>query len=178
MALFTRLYDSYDDAAAAVIRLRRAGFADSDIGLMARDRAEEAGEDAATGAGLGGLVGAGAGLLAGLGALAIPGIGPVVAAGWLATTAAGAATGAAAGAAAGGIVGALTAEGVDPEDAGLYAESVRRGGAMVSVRTSEPGVERILDGDQSVDVGRRRDDYLRDGWTGFNPALPLYVPPA
>jgi len=94
------------------------------------DRVEGAGGGAMTG----GAIGAGAGLLAGLGMLAVPGLGPVVAAGWLAATATGAAAGAVTGGVIGGILGALTHEGVDRRDAEVYAESIKRGGAVVVVQ--------------------------------------------
>jgi hypothetical protein len=98
-------------------------------------------EDVATaGAGVGAAFGGGAGLLAGFGLLAIPGLGPVVAAGWLAS----AATCAVAGAAAGGLIGALVGTGIEERDAHVYAEIVRRGGTIVSVRADdEPFEERI-----------------------------------
>ena len=67
------------------------------------------------------------------GLMAIPGVGPVVAAGWLVATL----TGAAAVGTAGGIVGALSQAGFSPEDADVYAESIRRGGALVSVKVEE-----------------------------------------
>src|SRR5207237_1907665 len=101
-------------------------------------------EGAATGAGIGATVGGVAGLLAGLGLLAIPGIGPVVAAGWLASTAAAAL----AGGATGGLIGALTQSGIGEEEAHTYAEGVRRGGTLVTVRvpdTDRARVEAILD---------------------------------
>ena len=62
--------------------------------------------------------------------MAIPGVGPVVAAGWLVSTLAGAA----AGAATGGVLGALTQAGISDDDAQVYAEGLRRGGAVVSAR--------------------------------------------
>src|SRR5208337_657093 len=61
----------------------------------------------------------------------------VVAAGWLVATAAGAATGAVVGAAAGGLVGSLTGAGVPERDAQFYAEGVRRGGTLVTVRVDD-----------------------------------------
>ena len=124
----TRSYDSYTIAAEVVEKLETAGIPASDISLVGRnERGEES--NAAEGAG----IGAGVGGAAGLGMLAIPGIGPVVAAGWLAATAAGAV----AGAAAGGLVGSFMSAGVDEEEAHYYAETVRRGGSVVSVKTSE-----------------------------------------
>ena len=69
--------------------------------------------------------------------LAVPGIGPVVGLGWLAATAVGAVTGAAVGAATGGLIGSLTEAGVSEQDAHVYAEGVRRGGTLLSVRARQ-----------------------------------------
>jgi len=139
-----RLYATYDGAAAVVNELESAGLPQSDISLVAQGR--RSGEPAATsesgagaGATVGTLVGGGAGLLAGLGTIAIPGIGPIVAAGWLIATLAGAGVGAAAG----GLLGALTVAGVDREEATAYAEGVRRGGTLVTVRASDADYARV-----------------------------------
>lgn len=168
-----RLYDNYDIAADAVRELQVAGFSDDDISVVANGGGErvvtvkdgnEAVEGAEIGAGVGALAGGGAGVLAGLGMLAIPGVGPVVAAGWLVALA----VGAVGGAAAGGLLGGLVGSGVSKEHAEVYAEGVRRGGTLVSVRTSEsdvPRVEAILN-PNSVDPATRRAEYTRDGWTG------------
>lgn len=124
-----------------------------------------------TGAGIGSVVGGGAGLLAGLGLMAIPGIGPLVAAGWLATTAAGAAAGALAGAATGGLVGALTDSGIPEREAHTYAESVRRGGILVSVRTEEADemrVSSIMDRYNPADLNSRRAHWEEEGWSGYD----------
>jgi hypothetical protein len=137
------------------------------------DRLEGAGDGAATG----GLIGGGAGLLAGLGMLAVPGLGPVVAAGWLASTAAGAAIGAAAGGIVGGIVGALTHEGVEKRDAEVYAESIRRGGAVVVVRNHNAKrreIEQALSDYNSTDAGLRGDYYRSSGWAGYDDTAPAY----
>src|ERR1700730_2327927 len=99
----------------------------------APDQGTDRTEGAILGAAVGGTIGTGLGVLAALGMLAIPGLGPVVGAGWLAAMA----TGALAGAAAGGIIGALTKAGVSEHDAPVYAEGIRRGGAVVSVRVPE-----------------------------------------
>lgn len=180
----TRVYDRYSDAEAAVRRLKEAGFSDTQISLIGHQHARgepgtdsEVADDAAGGAAVGGALGAGAGLLAGLGLMAIPGIGPVVAAGWLASTAAGAATGAIVGGAAGGLIGAMTETGMSREDAETYAESVRRGGSLVSVRTDEMSEQRAataLDASASLDVSRHRDEWRREGWSGFDPAAEPY----
>jgi hypothetical protein len=142
----TGLYDSYDDAKAAVKALEDAGVPSDDISIVTNKangdvnvegQGNRAGEGAGAGAGLGALAGGAGGLLTGLGLLAIPGVGPVVAAGWLAATAAGAVAGAVAGGAVGGIVGAMVESGVPEEDANFYAESIRRGGSVVTARVED-----------------------------------------
>src|SRR5437899_1432169 len=131
------LYDTHDDAAATVRDLE-ASLPHDDISIVAGDGAVTKGADVAQGAGtgatIGAVVGGGAGLLAGLGMLTIPGIGPVVAAGWLAASVAGAAAGGAVGGATGGIIGSLTEAGVSTDHAHVYAEGIRRGGTLVTVR--------------------------------------------
>ena len=134
------------------------------------DKSEVA-EDAAAGAGVGAVIGGTGGLLAGLGVMAIPGVGPVVAAGWLAATAVGALGGAAVGGATGGIVGALTDAGVPESDAHVYAEGVRRGGALVTARVDGELVaqaEAILGDTNSVNPSDRRSEYEAGGWAAFN----------
>ena len=140
-----------------------------------------AGTGAAIGATAGALIGGGAGLLAGIGALAIPGIGPVVAAGWLVSTLTGAVTGGAAGAATGGLIGSLTKSGVPEREANVYAEGVRRGGSLVTVRTDDARafeVERIMDRRRSIDWMERDRTYRSEGWERFDPDAPVYTPPA
>jgi hypothetical protein len=158
----TRSYDSYETARSVVEALEAEGVSSADISVVGRHhKADES--NAGEGAGIGAALGGAAGLLAGIGLLAIPGIGPVVAAGWLASTAAGAA----AGGVAGGIVGALTSAGHSEEDANYYAETVRRGGTVVSVRVADeqvPAVEAILDGAIPIDRDARLAEYRAAGW--------------
>jgi len=171
----TKVFDSYAQARQAVGALEGAGFASSDISIVAnkhvsREHADvDEVSDTAKGAGIGGALGGVAGLLAGLGLLAIPGLGPVVAAGWLASTAAGAA----AGAAAGGIVGALVDSGESEENAHVYSEAVRRGGTLVSVRASDaqaPQAREMLQRFQPIDPVTRGQAYRKQGWSGrFDP---------
>src|ERR1700712_3766958 len=89
----SRLFDEYDDAQKAILRLEKAGLDEDDISLISNNSEKWYSPDYAAGAGKGAAIGAGfggvGGLLAGLGLLAVPGIGPVVAAGWLAAAAAG-----------------------------------------------------------------------------------------
>ncbi len=186
----TRLFASHAEAMTAVSDLEAAGVDHNDISLIASNgdnwhaghehpRADvdenEAGEGAGKGATTGGLIGGAGGLLAGLGMLAIPGLGPVVAAGWLISTAVGAVAGAAVGGAAGGILGALKDAGHTDEDAQVYAEGVRRGGSLVSVRAHDDRaaeVEGILQRRQGVDATTRGAAYRETGWTGFNTDAP------
>lgn len=188
----TRLYDTYAEASNVVAALEAAGVPHSHVSLIGNDKgtgttattpaaeekAEGAEKGAGTGASIGTLLGGGAGLLAGIGALAIPGVGPVVAAGWLIATLTGAGVGAAVGGGAGGLVGSLTGAGVSEDDAHVYAEGVRRGGNLVSVRTDEamaPTVQGILDAHPGVDTAARRSEYQTGGWTTHDVNAEPYV---
>jgi len=183
------LYDSYADAEATVRDLEAAGIRPADIGFVGtregqHSAAAEKDARAATalgaGATIGTVVGGGAGLLAGLGLLTLPGLGPVVAAGWFAATAVGAATGAAAGAATGGLLDAMTAAGIREEYAHVYAEGVRRGSTLVSVRAPDGElnrVEAIMRRHDPVDTTQRALAFRNSGWTGFDEEAGPYVRP-
>ncbi|WP_246498887.1 YsnF/AvaK domain-containing protein [Microvirga soli] len=179
----TAFFDRYEDASEAVRRLEAAGVSHRDISLIASNEGDrysshasrtfdatnhhddDVSDGAGTGATVGTLAGGGAGLLAGLGMLAIPGLGPVVAAGWLVSTL----VGAGAGAAIGGLTGSLVDAGVDENDAHAYAEGIRRGGALVTVRASDTEVDRIvdiLDDEGTVDFDERETTWRSEGWTG------------
>ena len=181
MQTVTGLYDNYDDARTVVSELEDEGISSSDISIVGRKGETNetyAAEGAATGAGVGAVVGGAGGLLAGLGMLAIPGVGPVVAAGWLAATVAGAAAGAVAGGAAGGIIGSLTSAGVDADDAHVYAEGVRRGSTLVSVRVEDDQAEvarSVVNNNSPVDVNARRATYREDGWERFDENSPDFT---
>ena len=167
------LFDNYSDAEAAVQDLEAAGIPHSDISLVANrgpdythdDSAAESG--AGAGASVGTVLGGGAGLLAGLGMLAIPGVGPVVAAGWLIATLSGAGVGAAAG----GLLGALGGAGVSKDQAHVYAEGVRRGGSLVTVRADgsrSTMIDEVLRRHDPVNVTSRADAYQSEGWSEFD----------
>jgi hypothetical protein len=186
----SRLYNSNAEARAAVRDLEAAGVDHGDISILASnadnwydgknktypdrdlDGKDDRAEGARTGAGIGAAAGGAAGLLAGLGLLAIPGVGPVVAAGWLVATL----TGAAAGGATGGVVGALTQTGLSDDDAQVYAEGLRRGGAVVSARVEDTDAARlqsIMD-KSSVRIADRGAAYRKAGWNKYDPsASPL-----
>jgi len=190
----TRVYEDHAAADAAVAKLKAAGLGDSHIGVVAsnadgwhkpgssdvdpkhdkdRDGKDDRAEGAATGGGMGAIAGGAAGVAAGLGMLAIPGIGPVVAMGWLASLAAGAV----AGGAAGGLIGALVESGTSKENAELYAEAVRRGGAIVTAKvpdSEESKYAAIMDSSAAVDMTARGAAYRSEGWSGYDPAAPVY----
>ena len=181
MKTIARVYDTYGQASQVVAELEVAGAASSDINIIANRyvceesvRAEEP-SGASAGAGIGAALGGTAGLLAGLGMIAIPGLGPVVAAGALAAVA----VGAVAGGVSGGVVGVLVSSGVPDSEAQVYCEAVRRGGTMVSVRTSEADearMLRIMDQHRPIDYVAREADYRKTGWRSFDPKAEPYTP--
>lgn len=196
MVTLVRLFDDREHAIMATRELESMGVPHGDISIVAsnrdkwydenksrdgmkdtdRDGRDDRAEGAAKGATTGTVLGAGAGLLAGLGLLAIPGLGPVVAAGWLASTATGAAAGLVAGGVVGGLVGALTREGVPEQEAHVYAEGVKRGGTLVTVRgvpqerASE--IESVLDRHSGVSASTRGNEYRSSGWSRFDESAP------
>jgi hypothetical protein len=189
----TRVYSDYASAELAVRELKAAGLGDSHIGLVAsnaegwhrpgggavdpshdkdRDGKDDRAEGAVTGGGLGAIAGGAVGVAAGLGMLAIPGIGPVVAAGWLAALA----SGAVAGGATGGIIGALVESGTSKENAELYAEALRRGGAVVTAKVPDDEQTKysaIMD-KSAFDIAAREKAYRSSGWNGYDAAAPAY----
>ena len=191
----SRLYNNYTDAQAAIQNLEAAGVNHGDISVLASnadewykegktgkpgtfpdrdlDRSDDRAEAAGAGAGIGAVAGGAAGALAGLGLMAIPGVGPLVAAGWLVSTLAGAA----AGGTTGGIVGALTQTGVGKDEADVYAEGLRRGGAVVSARVPDAdaaSLQAAMDR-SAVSASDRGAAYRKDGWTRFDPGATPYT---
>lgn len=137
MITLSRLYPDGATARSVVDELKAAGLPDQDIGIIApsRDktvRTPQGGRAVNRAVGVGAALGGAAGLLAGLGAFVLPGLGAVVAAGWLASALAGAA----AGGAAGGVVGALIQAGLSEKDAARFAEGLKRGGSLITIRVS------------------------------------------
>jgi hypothetical protein len=182
MQTITGLFDTYEHARAAVHSLHEAGIRRADISLVSHTaddvEPDDIGEGATAGAEIGAGLGAAGGLLAGLGIVAIPGLGPVVAGGWLFATAVGAMAGAGVGAATGGLVGALTHAGVPETDAQVMAESIRRGGAIVSARVDDMHAEAataILRHAAGADVASRREAYEREGWRAIGEERELEV---
>ena len=190
----TRVYSDYATAELAVRELKAAGLGDSHIGIVAsnaegwhkpgggtvdpkhdkdRDGKDDRSEGAVTGGGLGAIAGGAVGVAAGLGMLAIPSVGPVVAAGWLAALASGAVVGGATG----GIVGALVESGTSKENAELYVEALRRGGAIVTAKVpdaDEAKYSAIMD-KSAFDIAARETTYRSTGWNGYDPVAPVYT---
>lgn len=184
MVTLSKLYPNAAMAHRVLDDLQAAGLPEDDIGVIAPsgthpmenagtensgdviDRDRDGADDRSAAAEKGAAVGGAAGLLAGLGAMMIPGIGPVVALGWV-----GAALAATlAGGAAGGAIGAMIEAGVSENDAAEYAEGVRRGGTLVTIRVmgrDRADYERILDAG-----GLARDRSSRDPAGLTIPPLP------
>lgn len=137
------VFDSDDEARAAVAQLRSQGITDASLSLLTQNRGTTTTSNADGDvideehtSILRGILGGGA-LGAGLGvaALAIPGVGPLVAAGAIAASAVpGAmAIGAAAGAALGTLNEVLKDHGISDEDAAYYGDRMKSGGVLVTV---------------------------------------------
>jgi hypothetical protein len=189
----TRVYNDYASAELTVRELKAAGLGDSHIGIVAsnadgwhkpggnnvdprhdkdRDGKDDRAKGAATGGGLGVIAGGAVGVATGLGMLAIPGVGPVVAAGWLVALASGAVVGGATG----GIIGALVESGTSKENAELYVEALRRGGAVVTAKVPDADQRKyaaIMD-KSAFDVAARETAYRSSGWKGYDPSAPAY----
>lgn len=174
MSTHVRLYDNRADAIAVMERLLSAGIDEDSISVVSPGTGEASATDsvgaAATGAGVGAALGGGAGVLAGVGLIAIPGLGPVLATGWFASMLAGLATGAVLGGVTGGVVDLLTSAGATVDEAAVYAEAVRRGGSIITVRADDVDddlIERVLDESGPVDLVERERLYREDGWDGY-----------
>jgi len=179
------VFNSVSDAQSAVRELEAEGISRDNISLVAnknatgydtmdpadRDKASDVIADAGIGAAIGGVGGL---LLSAAGAITIPVIGPILAAGPIVA----ALTGAGIGAATGGLIGALTESGVPEEHANYYAEGVRRGDVLVTIRTNDSRADRvsdILDRNHAVDVDERVNDWRNRGWSGYNSTAAPYT---
>lgn len=138
------IFSTQHEAIKAIERLKRDGYADEEISVVAKDKenvervadatnidiqTEDPKEGAAAGAMAGGAIGGIGALLVELGVIAIPGVGPFLAAGPIAA----ALTGALAGGAVGGLVGALVDMGLTKEEAEDYNQYLDRGDILVMV---------------------------------------------
>jgi len=134
------IFQDPDQAVAAFLALRQAGFPEKTIALAARQRHEafrkvrvDLQEAATKGAAVGALAGGGIGVAAGAGAALIPGVGPVLLGGLVGL----ALLGGAAGAAVGTFAGPFIAMGLSEADAKKHAEDVEKGKTVVVVRAED-----------------------------------------
>lgn len=125
------VFDTEQQADAAVRELRKEGFPDNEISVIGKDSGQHGahggahvGDGATWGAGIGG----GAGLLATAGVLAIPGFGPILALGPLAATLTAAAGG--------GIAGALVDYGIPEQQGKHYEKDVKEGKFLAVLKTT------------------------------------------
>lgn len=140
----------------AIDALLERKYEPSDIGLLAID---EFGETTLTEARPSSATSGALGLLLGIGSMAIPGVGPLIAAGPLTVGLAGTTAGAAQEDAA--RPNPLARFGVPEPRARAYSEALRRGGALVLIRTNEAmstNIAAILEDGGAVTVER----YLGD----------------
>ena len=76
------------------------------------------------------------------------------------------------------VLSALTTVGVPQNDASIYAEGVRRGGALVvgSVEDSQADqAVSILDRNNTIDIDKLGSRYRETGYTGYDAAQPAYA---
>ena len=75
-------------------------------------------------------------------------------------------------------VGTLTAHGVPEPEAQLYAEGLRRGGALVLVDGAEERADRaaaLMERYPAVDLEARTASWRQHGWTGYDPRAAPYT---
>jgi len=78
------------------------------------------------------------------------------------------------------VLDGLTGKGIPQEDAHVYAEGVRRGGALVVADTENNQADRavaILDRNNILDMEQLGARYRKDGFQGFDAAQPPYKEP-
>jgi hypothetical protein len=187
-----RLYNSCSDASRVVLLLHMAGIPASETSIVAnncegwyksshtavvapakkgdtehpagRVKIEVSAVDAAFGTTTAGSL---------IVVLALPGVGTVVGAGWLATILGNIANDSAGRS----LLGLLSRVGAAEQDGHVFAEGVRRGGALVVVRVSpkmRPHIETLMD-HWAVNLRERCDLYRKAGWLSFDPNAEPYT---
>jgi uncharacterized protein (TIGR02271 family) len=160
------VFETRHGAEQAMAELRKAGFTNDQISMVARDadgktvRTEGDEETYADeGAVAGAVAGAGVGALVGIGVLSgvVPVIGPVLAVGALGTVLLNAATGAAIA----GIAGALIGWGIPEEEAEYYEHEVKAGRHLVTVEANGRA-------DEARRIMHRFGGFDRTGWTAVH----------
>jgi len=154
------------DGETAQDKLLAGGFTRDEVSFVAGDtgghempvlgplRGTGAESEVAQDAYLGGAIGVALGVIA----VMIPGFGLLIAAGPLAMAIGGLSVGAAAG----GIVGLLREHGISEDEAGFYAEGVRRGGSLITVHgvtvEGEEKARRIMKQNGAIDTEELADE--------------------
>lgn len=180
------LFDTYEQAHYAVQQLLASGFGAQQISVVASDQGgtiqrktvDETGTMASEGAVSGGasglLVGGLIGLLVGATTLAAPPVGFVIAG-----PVAGMLAGAGIGLVAGGVLGALIGLGIPEEEAHIYAESVRRGGVIVSVEAlgaEALRAQEVFAQSGAVNITERAALYRAHGFTTYDANAAVLTP--
>jgi uncharacterized protein (TIGR02271 family) len=78
------------------------------------------------------------------------------------------------------VLNALTSAGVPQDDAHLYAEGVRRGGALVVGTVEDNQADEavmVLDRNNTIDIDKLGSRYRETGYSGYNESLPAYTEP-
>lgn len=175
------LFDTRDDAEAAVRALNERSLPDTDFGLFARDEDFREGLDvdsekggvarsAGYGAAAGGAAGIFVGLVAGASLFLVPGIGQILGVGTLAAAAWTTLASTGLGAAGGAFMGALMGYGATEEDAHFYMEGIQRGGVLAVVHAPEAyttEIAEIFAGHNVVNVEVRREEWKAQGWDSY-----------
>lgn len=169
----------YQDSATArqvLEALLEAGFSGDDLSLVVRDKeAASLTVSAGSGAGFGALIGA----LVGIGTALVPGIGPLIAGSGLLAVALTAGVGAAAGALTGGLTAGLLDLRLSAAETTRCAETLRQGGAIVSVTTKEQWLEwaqRIMARRQPLSLEEREAHWYDSSWGAFGSSSALVLP--
>ena len=70
----------------------------------------------------------------------------------------------------------LVGAGLSEPDAHVYSEAVRRGGTLVTVRTTHAidKIDRLLNRHEPINAAARRREYETSGWKAFDPLAPAY----
>jgi uncharacterized membrane protein len=181
-------YESLNTAHQVIDRMVNAGIARNNIGLAVYNPDNKAANNlntedvtASEGAEFGAIVGTLTGLVAGLVAITVPGVGPIIAAGPLAAIGGalmGSGIGAASGAATGGLTAWLLDLGMSEDESNYYAESVRRGDALVTATVDEANASYVMDIMREfnpVDMDRRVSQWRAKGWNKFDPMVDPYT---
>ncbi len=181
--IITRLFDTHEDASNAVAELERAGIRHDSISLVSNNAdGRHGGDETDTADGFAKRPTirrpdrqAAQGLLAGLGMLRDPGLGVASRGGRLAgygrRRSAPWSTRPAGERHRRHVLGALKDAGHSDEDANVYAEGVRRGGSLVSVKSDQPGeivaAQTVL-ASRGVEAAQRGALYRESGWSQFD----------